>query len=370
MKKATLKQIADMAGVSMTTVHRALNGKGGCSKAVEEHILRIAREQGYTINLAAASLRKPPLNIALIFPFRDNGGRFFLDRILDGYLEYRRKAAQYNVVFQEFLLRSNDRKLENYVDMEYPELETVLRQIYQEMPVHYDGVVIYGKSVTRRAEAMLNRIVGSGTKVVVIERSLDTMEDCCVVKADEIIGGNMAAEILDRSVQESGTVLIINQKVPGGDLSGETCARTLQHLRPDLKAVQLPLIMNADESESVVDVLNQYPDLVGLYVTSGRHSNSALTALKKTGLRPTCIIASEMFDESYQALQDNTVDVVIDKRPEKIGYYALHVLLESLYKQEPLPVEHNITPRIVIRANSGAYYVKKGSRYDEDEYTD
>ena len=72
MKKATLKQIADMAGVSMTTVHRALNGKGGCSKDVEEHILRIAREQGYTINLAAASLRKPPLNIALIFPFRDN----------------------------------------------------------------------------------------------------------------------------------------------------------------------------------------------------------------------------------------------------------------------------------------------------------
>ena len=38
MKKATLKQIADIAGVSVTTVHRALNGKGGCSEEVEAEI--------------------------------------------------------------------------------------------------------------------------------------------------------------------------------------------------------------------------------------------------------------------------------------------------------------------------------------------
>ncbi|MBR2310235.1 MAG: LacI family DNA-binding transcriptional regulator [Oscillospiraceae bacterium] len=46
MQKVTLKQIAEQAGVSLTTVHRVLNGKGGCSKQVEENILRIAREQG------------------------------------------------------------------------------------------------------------------------------------------------------------------------------------------------------------------------------------------------------------------------------------------------------------------------------------
>ena len=198
MKKATLKQIAEMAGVSLTTVHRALNGKGGCSKEVEENILRIAREQGYSINLAAQALRKQPLNIALIFPFRDNGGRFFIDRILDGYLECRREADQYNVVFQEFLLRSNDNKREDYLDMEYPELEQVLRQIYQEQPMRFDGLVIYGLSITRRAEALLNRIIGSGTKVVVIERALDNLDDSCTVKANEVIG-----VLLDHAVLKS-----------------------------------------------------------------------------------------------------------------------------------------------------------------------
>ena len=126
MKKVTLKQIAEMAGVSTTTVHRALNGKGGCSREVEGFILKIAREHGYSANMAASALRKQPLQIAFIFPFRDNGGRFGLDQMLDGYLEYRRDLKDYNIVFQEFLLRSSDEKLENYLDMEYPELEHVL----------------------------------------------------------------------------------------------------------------------------------------------------------------------------------------------------------------------------------------------------
>ncbi len=370
MKKATLKQIADMAGVSLTTVHRALNGKGGCSKEVEENILRIAGEQGYTINIMAQSLRKAPLNIALIFPFRDNGGRFFIDRILDGYLEYRREAASYNIVFQEFLLRSNDHKLEEYADIEYPELEDVLRQIYQKQPMHFDGVIIYGLSVTRRAETMLNRIIGGGTRVVVIERELESLEDCCVVKADETIAGNMAAEMLCRDIRRPGSVLIVEQMVLGGDKNGETCARSIREERPELKPVRVPLVMNLDESEAIAAAMEVCPDLVGLYVTCGRHTNSALKAIEKLGRRPESFVGSEVFDESYAALTQRNLDAVIDKRPEKIGYMALRVLLEDLYRAAELPAVKNITPRIVLRSNCHAYYVKKGSRFDEDEYKD
>ena len=49
-KKVTLKQIAEIADVSLTTVHRVLNGKGGCSKEVEDKILNIAKEKGYYVS--------------------------------------------------------------------------------------------------------------------------------------------------------------------------------------------------------------------------------------------------------------------------------------------------------------------------------
>ena len=53
----TIKDIAKMAGVSITTVSRILNNKEGfISEATREKVLRIVKEQGYTPNSFARSL--------------------------------------------------------------------------------------------------------------------------------------------------------------------------------------------------------------------------------------------------------------------------------------------------------------------------
>lgn len=370
MKKATLKQIADIAGVSVTTVHRALNGKGGCSEEVEAEIQRIAEAQGYSTNLAASSLRKQPVQIAMIFPFRDNGGRFGLDGILDGYLEFRREVSEYNIVFQEFLLRSSDKKPNEYLDMEYPELERVLNQIYMEQPVRYDGVIVYGMSVTRRAEALLNRIVGRGTKVVVLERPLPSMEDVCTVKADTVMAGNIAAEIFSTQVKTAGTIAVISQMVPGGDVSACTCIGQLREQLPDINLVELPLAMNVDQGDTIADFLLKYPDLVGVYITSGRHTCSALAALKRLDLKNIHVIGSELFEESYRALHDRRLTVVLDKRPQKIGYTAVQMLTNHLVRGKPLPQSKMIPPRLIIRSNSDVHFVKREYQHELEQYSD
>lgn len=370
MKKATLKQIAQQAGVSMTTVHRALNGKGGCSAEVEERIRTIAGQVGYSINLAASALRKQPLNVAMIFPFRDNGGRFYIDSILDGYLEYRRELQDYNIVFQEFLLRSSDEKLENYLDMEYPELENILKQIDNGQPVRFDGVIIYGMSVTRKAEALLNRIMGGGTKVIVMERVLPTMEDVCTVMADAEVTGKMAAEILCSAIQGSGTVGVISQMVPGGDPNADICIREMEAERPDLKAKRLGLIMNINQGDAIAEFLSNIQDLVGVYVTCGRHTKSAIDALEKQECRDLTVIGSELFEESYKALNEKLLTVVLDKRPAKIGYMALDLLLNQLVKGKPLPERYLVPPRVILRSNSHSHYVKREYQHESERFSD
>ena len=47
----TLKQIAETAGVSITTVHRVLNGKEGCGEQLRTRIMEIAKQQGYLMKL-------------------------------------------------------------------------------------------------------------------------------------------------------------------------------------------------------------------------------------------------------------------------------------------------------------------------------
>ena len=364
MKKATLKQIAELAGVSLTTVHRALNGKGGCSKEVEEKILRIAREQGYTLNIAAASLRKQPVQIAMIFPFRDKGGRFGLDRILDGYIEYRRAVVQYNIVYQEFLLRSSDVKEEFFMDRSYPELEHILTQILQEQPVRYDGVIIYGMSVNGRAVELLGRIRASGTKVIVIERQLEELANACTVRSDNAIAANLAAEMLSKGIRNPGTVMLFSKLLPGGDPCADICAQAIAAQRPELKVVQLPIVMNSDVSDIIAREMEKYPDLRGMFATSGRHTNSMLTAMAKLGIKPESTVGCELFDESYQALHDGTLDVIIDRRPEKLGYLSLRMMLSALANITALPELYEVPPRIVLRANSDAYFHRRKYHFD------
>ena len=358
-KKVTLKQIAELADVSLTTVHRVLNGKGGCSKEVEEKIVRIARERGYYVSPITPLQNTGPMHIALLFPLREKGAHFFLSRMLDGYLKCRDEVSQFNVVFQEFYIDKPNME----EAMEY--MVRILKQIYREQPVRYDGVVIYGLSITDEAEVWINRIIGSGIKVVVLERSPQGLQDICSVEVNDTLAGNLAGEMLSKCIHSTGTAIIFSQKFLGGeDPNGITCEKCLREYNPDLKVVQIPMDMSINQSDKILQILKEYPDVIGVYATSARHTNSLLDAMEKADIHLQAIIGSELFEESYRALQERRLDAVIDKRPELIGYDALRLIFANLVNKERLPISHKVTPRIVLRANSELCFLAK----EEENY--
>ena len=63
MSRVTIKDIARMAGVSVTTVSRALNDTSEINETTRNRILKICREQGYRKNLLARSLISSKTNV-------------------------------------------------------------------------------------------------------------------------------------------------------------------------------------------------------------------------------------------------------------------------------------------------------------------
>ena len=59
----TIQDVADAAGVSVSTVSRVLNGKDDVSEETKENIQRIIEELGYTSSLAARSMRSHSNNV-------------------------------------------------------------------------------------------------------------------------------------------------------------------------------------------------------------------------------------------------------------------------------------------------------------------
>jgi len=68
-KKLSIKDIAELAGISVSTVSRVINHKGRYSKETEKKINEIIKEYGYTRSQAAVSLRNTKsMIIALLVP--------------------------------------------------------------------------------------------------------------------------------------------------------------------------------------------------------------------------------------------------------------------------------------------------------------
>ena len=73
MQQVTIKDIARLAGVSVTTVSRALNHAPEIRAETRERILKLCREQGYRTNLLARSLVSSRSNVlGLILPSISN----------------------------------------------------------------------------------------------------------------------------------------------------------------------------------------------------------------------------------------------------------------------------------------------------------
>ena len=96
-----MKDIALYCGVSVSTVSKALNGRGDVGEATKEQILEAAKELGYTANSAARALKtNRTYSIGIVFTDLSNSG--FMHEYFASMLNYFRMEAErrgYDITF-------------------------------------------------------------------------------------------------------------------------------------------------------------------------------------------------------------------------------------------------------------------------------
>ncbi len=81
-----IREIAEMAGVSVSTVSNALNGKKNVGRETRERILKLCEEQGYRVPLKSEADKESDVR-TILFNFSDFDRSFYLD-ILNGVNNY------------------------------------------------------------------------------------------------------------------------------------------------------------------------------------------------------------------------------------------------------------------------------------------
>ncbi|MBS5284550.1 MAG: LacI family DNA-binding transcriptional regulator [Clostridiales bacterium] len=166
----TIKDIAKAAGVSYSTVSRALNGIGMENSESRKNIIRIAGEMGYTPNQAAVSLKKArSYMIGLYFStISKMSSPYVLHDVLTGV--YSVTGTKYNVVVKG-------------IDMHEPGTLN---------PSYYDGVIVL--SQRDNDLAFMREVLDKKIPMVTICRAVDI--DAPNVTTDEALAMERAMDYL------------------------------------------------------------------------------------------------------------------------------------------------------------------------------
>lgn len=361
-KRATIKDIASLAGVSLGTVHLALNNKPGVSAATRDRICTLAREMDYHPNIVAASLKRKTLRLAACFPGVDEDNRFYYPQLWNGLRAYVETLYDYNINCQEFSYPENwkEERLTGAKSRALKELTALLES------GELDGLVIQGNSCPY-TEEQLRRYVENGLALALVDTDIPESGRLCCVAADyDSIGRTMAEQVSGR-IPSCGSILLCAGKMayPSHRLIEKGFDDYLRenHHR-NLVYKEHSNQIDEESYQNILAYINR-PDVAAACCVSSRSSVMLGRALEESGRAGELVaVGSDLFVENKEFLRRGTFHNLVQKNPYAQSFLATKFLMDYLLR-DILPDELFVVGSQMIFRSNMALYDKNSLRFLE-----
>ncbi|MCI8515798.1 MAG: LacI family transcriptional regulator [Hungatella sp.] len=334
-KKISIRDIAALAGVSVSSVSRILNKTGRYSKETEQKVLKIVEEYGYTANMSAKSLRSAKTRtISLMVPDITNE---FFSRIA-----YYCETFLHEKGYTLFICNTN-----NHPEKE----ETYLNDFVSK---NVDGIIAISY-LTNIPKSLEN----SRLPVVTLDRIAKGTHRIPYVINDEYQAAFDATELLIRRGCRHIVALIPleNCNPDHPRLLGFLAARK-EHLpgnsfHEPYFPIELSDHSNDDSERLVLELLESRKNLDGIFCGSDRIALGASRAVAQSGRRMPDDIKIIGFDNSlYSRLAVPPIST-IGRNSRTLSIKACEMLLELIDHPGKIICPQMIPTRVIERDSTG-----------------
>jgi DNA-binding LacI/PurR family transcriptional regulator len=335
-QEVSIADIARVAGVSHTTVSRALRGSSLISLDTRERIQRLAQEMGYTPNLIAQSLQTRRTSmIGLVVTSIDDP---FLSDVVKGVEEVARGAG-----FSVLLSATH-----NNPDQEMAVIETFHRR-------RVDGILVASSRITSKYKKRLDHI--RVPTVLINSQAESQAEPLHWVAVDDGIGATLAVQHLLQLGHRAIGYLGVNCRPRSNQLRLQAYRNTLAkaNLACGDDWVVIAPGAEASHEEDVVAGRTWLPRLLDAGCTAVFCYNDmvaigVLIACQERGIAVPQELSVVGFDDISTASYVTPALTTIQQPKRELGQQAAEVMLDLLNNRPGK--NHVLQPTLVARAST------------------
>lgn len=317
----TIKEIAQLAGVSRGTVDRVLNDRGSVNPETEKKVREIARALNYTPNLAGKTLavRKKQLKFGYILFSSTSSNPFFLD-VVRGIESRAAELKDYGVSVEV-----------RYAEIDNPDLQ--VRLIDELLEAGIDGLVITPINHPT-VVSHIKKLTETGFPVVTANSDIPDCGRIAYVGSDYFKSGQTAAGLMNLVCGGSANVGIIigspwvlchSERVAG-------FKERIEEVYPGIRIVGTE-INNDDDLDSYAVtryLLEKHSDIDALFLAAAGVVGAcrAVDDLGKTGQLQ--IISYDTTPTTCELVHQGAIIATIAQQPFTQGAKPLDILLDYL----------------------------------------
>ena len=337
-KKYTIKDIAELAGVSKGTIDRVIHNRGNVAKDVEDKVKQLLADINYQPNLIARNLRNNKIfKIGALLP--DPNKDPYWDVCMDGVNTALSEFNAFDVRINTFLFDPNDTAdfLKNNEDMLKTSPDVILM-----VPLFY-----------KEAKSVLEHYQSLGIQVCSFNNQITT-STATFIGQDLYQSGRVAAKLL-HSVNAKGDLAIVHideqyknavhmqEKEKGfksyfedvGDYEGEILKCKVKH---------------GETEEKLSHFLSKNPNLKGIFVTNSKafHVARILQKKSKSNIK---LVGYDLLTANVTHLKNGIIDFLIHQNPRQQAYLGMKLLIEHLVFEKQIP-EQFLLPIDIINSEN------------------
>jgi LacI family transcriptional regulator len=330
-RRATMKEVARLAGVSLSTVSTVINAKRQVSPELEERVLEAARVLQYRRDLTASNLRRADrvsASIGLVFPDVSNP---FFSAVHRGIEEVARQRGVFT------LAGSSD---------EDPTREQHLIDAFSARSA--DGLVI---APTGADQSYLARAREEGIPIVFVDRAPRQFE------ADMVLSDNSGgiavavAQLLAIGHRQIGYIGDLAEIPTAAErLAGYREALSRHGMAEDPRLIRMNVHSSASAQQTVFDMVSIPDPPTALISAQNLITVGTVHALRTLGLQHRIAVIG--FDDLVLADATEPALTVVAQNPLAIGHRACELLFARIDGEDGPPRRVTV-PTSMIRRGSG-----------------